>query len=64
VKQTITVTSLNHAKILALHETSRECFWLRFIIQHVRQACGLFSGKMKSTAIYEDNSVCIAQLKE
>jgi len=64
VKQTITTTSSNHAKILALHEASRECVWLRFIIQHVRQTCGLSLGKMKLTTIYEDNSACIAQLKE
>ena len=29
VKQTMTATSSNHAKILALHETSRESIWLR-----------------------------------
>ena len=50
-------------RILALHAASRECVWLRFIIQHVRQTCGLSSGKMKSTTKYEDNNACIAQLK-
>jgi len=30
----------------------------------MRQTCGLSSGKMKSTTIYEDNSTCIAQLKK
>jgi len=64
VKQTIIATSSNHARILALHEASCECVWLRSIIQHVRQTCGLSSGKMKSTTIYEDNNACIAQLKE
>ena len=29
VKQTITATSSNHAEILAIHEASRECVWLR-----------------------------------
>ena len=28
-KQTITATSSNHAEILAIHEASRECVWLR-----------------------------------
>ncbi|KAM2958413.1 hypothetical protein FF2_025280 [Malus domestica] len=28
-KQTLVVTSSNHVEILALHEASRECFWLR-----------------------------------
>jgi len=64
VKQTITATSSNHAKVLALYEASRECVWLRSIIQHVRQTCGLSLEKMKPTTIYEDNSACIAQLKE
>ena len=64
VKQTITTTSSTHAEILALHEASRECVWLRSIIQHVRQTCGLSLGKMKPTTIYKDNSACIAQLKE
>jgi len=64
VKQTITATSSNHTEILALHEASCVYVWLRSIIQHVRQICGLSSGKMKSTTIYEDNNACIAQLKE
>jgi len=64
VKQTITTTSSNHAKILALHEVSRKCVCLRSIIQHVQQTCGLSSRKIKLTTIYEDNSACITQLKE
>ena len=32
MKQTITVISSNHAEILAIHEASRECVWLRFVI--------------------------------
>ena len=31
-KQTLVATSSNHAEILALHETSRECIWLRSVI--------------------------------
>nr|KYP58720.1 Retrovirus-related Pol polyprotein from transposon TNT 1-94 [Cajanus cajan] len=64
VKQTISATSSNHAEILALHEASRECVWLRSVIQHIRETCGLSSGKMTSTVIYEDNVACIAQLKD
>ena len=64
VKQTITATSSNHAEILAIHEASRECVWLRSVIQHIRQTCGLFYGEMIPTIIYEDNTACIAQLKE
>jgi ribonuclease HI len=64
VKQTITTTSSNHAELLALHEASRECVWLRSLIQHIQKNCGLSSGKMDATIIYEDNTACIAQLKE
>ncbi|KAM1692741.1 hypothetical protein ACFX2K_032321 [Malus domestica] len=31
-KQTLVTTSSNHAEILALHETSHECFWLREVM--------------------------------
>nr|KYP45713.1 Retrovirus-related Pol polyprotein from transposon TNT 1-94 [Cajanus cajan] len=63
VKQIISATSSNHAEILALHETSCECVWLRSVIQHIQKTCGLSSRKMTSTIIYEDNVACIAQLK-
>ena len=32
VKQTMVATSSNHSEILALHEASRECIWLRSMI--------------------------------
>jgi ribonuclease HI len=64
VKQTITATSSNHAELLALHEASRECVWLRSMIKHIQKNCGLSSGRMDATIIYEDNTACIAQLKE
>ena len=64
MKQTITATSSNHAEILALHEASRECVWLRSVIQHIQQNCGILFGKMNPTILYEDNAACIAQLKE
>jgi len=54
----------NHVEFLAIREVSREFVWLRSIIQHVWQTCGLSLRKMNSTTIYEDNSACIAQLKE
>ena len=64
MKQTIAATSSNHSEILAIHEASRECVWLRSVIQHIKEDCGLSSGKEAPTALYEDNSACIAQLKE
>ena len=43
VKQTITATSSNNAELLALHEASRECVWLRSMIKHIQKNCGLSS---------------------
>ncbi|GKA57405.1 hypothetical protein Tco_0756593 [Tanacetum coccineum] len=34
----MSATSSNHAKILAIHEASRECVWLRSVIQHIRKS--------------------------
>ena len=39
VKQTMVATSFNHLEILAMHEASRECVWLRSMIQHIRESC-------------------------
>ncbi|KAJ9556306.1 hypothetical protein OSB04_010920 [Centaurea solstitialis] len=63
-KQTMTATSSNHAKILAIHEASRECVWLRNVIQHILGSCGIITDKEPPTVLYEDNAACIAQLKE
>ena len=62
-KQTITTTSSNHAEILAIHEASRECVWLRSIINHIHKTCGLSYQREVPTILYEDNTACIAQLK-
>ena len=34
--QTLVATSLNHSKIIAIHEESHECIWLRPMIQHIQ----------------------------
>ncbi|WVZ79985.1 hypothetical protein U9M48_027505 [Paspalum notatum var. saurae] len=39
-KQTLVATSTNHSKIIALYEASRECVWLRRMINHIQQSCG------------------------
>ncbi|XP_057248979.1 secreted RxLR effector protein 161-like [Beta vulgaris subsp. vulgaris] len=64
MKQTIVATSSNHAEILAIHEASRECVWLRSLIQHIQEDCGLSSERLTPTVLYEDNAACIAQLSE
>ncbi|KAG8503149.1 hypothetical protein CXB51_000953 [Gossypium anomalum] len=59
MKQTIAATPSNHAEILAIHEASRECVWLRSMIQHIRNNCGLSYGKEATTVLFEDNTACI-----
>ena len=63
VKQTMVATSSNHSEILVMHGASRECVWLRSMIQHIRESCGLSSIKNNPTLLYEDNAACIAQIK-
>ncbi|CAM8919718.1 unnamed protein product [Rhodiola kirilowii] len=62
-KQTVVATSSNHAKVVALHEASRECVWLKSITQHIRVTSGLSSVNDPIT-LYEDNAACVAQMKE
>ena len=61
-QKTMVVTSSNHSKILAIHEASRECIWLRSMIQHIRESCGLSSNKGDLTILFEDNAACITQI--
>lgn len=61
MKQTIAATSSNHTEILAIHEASRECVWY---IHHIREVCGIPTGKEVPTVMHEDNAACIVQLKE
>lgn len=62
-KQTLVATSSNHAEIIALHEASRECVWLRSMTQHIRTTSGLPAIQNPIT-LYEDNAACVAQMKE
>ena len=63
VKQTILATSSNHLGVLAIHEASRECMWLRSMIQHIQESCGLSFIKDSPKKLFEDNVTCIAQIK-
>ena len=56
-------TSSNHSEILVIHEASRECVWLRWMIQHIQETCGLPSIKGNAIVLHEDNAACIAQIK-
>jgi len=61
-KQTLTATSTNHSEIIALYEALRECVWLRRMINHIQQSCGI--GSIESpTIIYEDNSAYVTQIQ-
>ncbi|GKA51599.1 secreted RxLR effector protein 161-like protein [Tanacetum coccineum] len=62
-KQTLVATSSNHAEVIALHEASRECVWLRSMTQLIVTSCGL-SIEKSPTIIHEDNAACVAQMKE
>ncbi|XP_070021959.1 secreted RxLR effector protein 161-like [Nicotiana sylvestris] len=62
-KQTMISTSLNHVEIIAIHEASRECIWLRSITQHIQEICGLSLKENIPTTLYEDNVECISLLK-
>ena len=62
-KLTMVATSSNHLEIIAIHKSSRECIWLRSMIQHIHESCGLPSIKDNPTTLFEDNVACIAQIK-
>jgi hypothetical protein len=61
-KQTLVATSTNHSEIIALYEAARECAWLRRVINHIQQSCGL-DPIGSPTIIYEDNAACVAQMQ-
>ena len=61
-KQTMVATSTNHSEIIALFEATKECVWLRRVIHHVQNTCGL-NMTYTPTIIYEDNSACVAQIQ-
>ncbi|KAJ9544551.1 LOW QUALITY PROTEIN: hypothetical protein OSB04_024258 [Centaurea solstitialis] len=62
-KQTLVATSSNHAEVIALHEASRECVWLRSMTQLIVTSCGIEEDR-NPTLIYEDNAACVTQMKE
>jgi hypothetical protein len=62
-KQTLVTTSTNHSEIIALYEASRECVWLRRVINHIQSSCGIHSIE-SPTIIYEDNAACVAQMQQ
>ncbi|KAM1599967.1 hypothetical protein ACFX15_023601 [Malus domestica] len=63
-KQTPMATSSNHDEILAMHEISHECFWLKAVIEHIQSTSGLTTVVGLPTMIFDDNATCIEQLKK
>jgi hypothetical protein len=61
-KQTLIATSIYHSEIIALYEASRECAWLRRVINHIETSCGI-SVLESPIIIYEDNVACVAQMQ-
>jgi transposase InsO family protein len=61
-KQTLVATSTNHSEILALHEASRECIWLRSLFSHILKSTGLLQNSLAPTVIYEDNASALSQI--
>jgi hypothetical protein len=64
IKQILTATLSNRAELIAFYDAGRERVWLRSMIQHIQDECGLESVRENPTVIYEDNIACIAQIKE
>jgi hypothetical protein len=61
--QTLIATSSNHSEIIAIHKASQECIWLRLLIQHILEKCGLSTIKDSPITLYEDNATCITQMR-
>ena len=63
MKHSLTTTSPNRSKIIALHKASRECVWVRLVDGFIKGSCGFPNVSKSLTMIYEDNAACIAQIK-
>jgi hypothetical protein len=61
-KQTMVATSTNHSEIITLFEATKECVWLRRVIHHLQNTCGM-NMTSTPTIIYEYNSACVAQIQ-
>jgi hypothetical protein len=61
-KQTLIATPTDHSEIIALYEASRECVWIRRVINHIQTLCDI--DKLESPMIiYEDNAICVAHIQ-
>ena len=51
------------SKIIAFYEAGKKCVWLRSIISYIQNSCQMTLVNNSPTVIYEDNAVCIAQVR-
>lgn len=64
IKQNFVATFSNHSDILALHESDRECIWLRSsLIYHIQSICKLTFVTNIPIVIFEENVACMAQVR-
>jgi hypothetical protein len=59
----LTRTSFNHAKIIALYKASRECLWLRRVIDYINDQCGL-PKLTEPIVLFKDNYACVEQISK
>ena len=62
-KQTLVATSTNHSEIISLYEAGKECVWLRYVISHIQSICQMTPVNSSPTIIYENNAVCVVQVR-
>ena len=62
IKQTMVTSSSNHLEIIALYEASRECVWLRPLVQHIRGLCVIVTNDISPIILYEDNAPFVTQM--
>jgi hypothetical protein len=53
---------MNHSEIIVLYEASRECVWLRRMIDHIQKSCEICAIE-SPIIIYEDNTACVTQMQ-
>ena len=54
--------SSNHSEIIALYEASRECVWLRTLVQHICGSCDIATNDISPIVLYKDNVVYVTQM--
>ena len=62
-KQTLVAISTNYFEIISLYEIGKECVWLSSIISHIQSICQMTPINNSPIIIYEDNIVCVAQVR-